>query len=147
MKMEYDQMMEFLGGQVKDLQFFIQQATEKGNLGPAKVAEQRRNATELAIYCLREYIESWSCPMCGYQTKIPHDHKDKRACPKCLNKHMLPYAYLEQERMTKQMALLLQCASYYKKQPNGQIAVEMLNKLAEAGRFKPNEKSSLQSHK
>ena len=146
-KMEYDQMIQILEQMISNFEFMSLAAKDIDDLSGIEYAEYRIAALKLAVYSLKEYIESWNCPMCGYHTKIPHDHKDKRACPKCLNKHMLPYAYLEQERMTKQMTLLLSCAQYYKDQPNGQFALEALKKLADVGRFKPNEKSSLQSHK
>lgn len=143
--MEYDQMMQIIEQMLLDVKLEIYPAVDKKDPKAVAFAEKRIDALELAVYSLKEYIESWSCPMCGYQTKIPHDHEDKRACPKCLCKEMFPYGYLQQERMTKQLALMLSCAQYYSQQTNGLMAKESLKKLAEAGRYKPKEKTSLQS--
>jgi len=49
--------------------------------------------------------------------------------------------------MNKQLALMLSCAQYYTQQPNGGFASEALKKLAEAGRYKPNKKTTIQSQK
>lgn len=147
-KMKYDQMIQILEQEIKIFKHLTDMY--KADTGALEMPEFRtllNDAQKLAIYCLKEYVESWSCPMCGYQTKIPHDHEDKRACPKCLCKEMFPYGYLQQERMTKQLALMLSCAQYYTQQSNGYMAKESLKKLAEAGRYKPNKKTTLQSQK
>lgn len=145
--MEYDQMIQILENMITDFKFAILAAVDEKHPITLAFAEKRVDALELGVYCLKQYVESWSCPMCGHQTKIPHDHENKRLCPKCENEHMFPYGYLQQERMTKQLALMLSCAQYYTQQANGVFAKESLKKLAEAGRYIPNKKTPLQSQK
>lgn len=140
--MEFEEMIRILKIQSKDMARFVTDSLAKGV--DIVTAADRQKATAFAVYCLKEYVEPWSCPICGHQRKIPADRNNKRNCPKCHNNHMFPYGYLEQQRMNGQMKLLLQCVQYYKELPNGRVATETLKNLAEAGRFKP-ENSSLQS--
>ncbi len=137
--MHYEQLIENLKDLGVEFNTALSQEILKNPKCPDKILNlgRKKEAISLAIYCLKEYIESWSCPMCGFQTKIPHDHKDKRKCPRCLNSHMFPYGYLEQERMTKQMTLLLNITQYYSTQGNGAPAKEALRNLAKVGQFNP----------
>lgn len=135
--MKYDEMLLQIHDQIRRLEQYIKECKESRLSAQQETAEKRVEALKLSVYCLKQYIDPWSCPICGFQTKIPHDHQNKRNCPKCLNKHMFPYGYLEQERMSNQMTPLLACAQHYKDQPNGSMALQTLKILAEVGRYKP----------
>lgn len=81
-----------------------------------------------AMHWLREYTEPWQCPDCGHNSKVPEFDHMPRLCSKCGSDRMLPYAYLEVERMNKQMRLMLQALNYYAKRRFGHVAMEALKK-------------------
>lgn len=84
-----------------------------------------------AIHWLKEWVEPWSCPDCGFTTKVPGSDIDPRHCDRCGGNRMFPYSYLEQERMNKQMTLMLSCLTHYARKRHGHMAQETLRKLAD----------------
>lgn len=103
-----------------------------------------RALVETAINWLRQYCEPWLCPRCQNNVKVPDSDSDPRWCSRCGGKDMFPYAYLEVERMNKQMRMLLLCATHYSAKANGHYAREILAQLSEVrvtGRVKPSQQS------
>lgn len=96
-----------------------------------KPGQPEYEALDIAIFALREYVEPWRCPDCGHTMKIPEFQHDPRKCPKCGGRSMFPYAYLEIERMNKQLRLMLQCLTHYARKRHGHLAKETLRRVNE----------------
>lgn len=129
--MEFDDLIK----KITDMESLMRKAATLCEKAPGRVNDYLDRAATLkyTAFCMKEYIEPWSCPDCGHVRKIPVFLKKPGECPKCLNTHMMPYAYLEQKRMDGQLRWILQCITWYSKQPNGQVATRCLKGLAQAG--------------
>lgn len=84
---------------------------------------------QMAELWLREYVEPWQCPDCGWFAKIPEFDSDPRRCPTCSGQSVFPYGYMECERMNRQLALLAQCATHYARKKEGQVAQRTLEQI------------------
>jgi len=126
---------------LKTLRDRITAAQVNATYVPSDRAAERYNAEIVFLQDIKkvlgDYVQPWRCPDCGDMVKLPQDDANPRKCHfvhpngnPCGGVHCFPYAYLEQERMHGQLELLKDCAVYYSKQSNPEVAVESLNNLA-----------------
>lgn len=101
----------------------------------AKLVESRdpllAEEVRLAAHWLRQYCEPWLCPACGLTLKVPDSDRSPRDCPKCGGDRMFPYAYLEVERMSAQMTLMLGGLTHYAKRGQGHVAQQILSQVGD----------------
>lgn len=113
-------------------------------LSREKDSEEAVKALQQTERWLREYVEPWQCPDCGWNGKVPEFDADIRRCPMCDCRNCFPYSYLEVERCSKQMSLLLQCTKYYSGRPGiGRVAqdtMKAVNAVRVTGNYGPEDK-------
>ncbi|MEE8298421.1 MAG: hypothetical protein V3R67_03480 [Thermodesulfobacteriota bacterium] len=118
------------GGHLKKCIELMKNSNDKETLEKCvSILDKCSGKLEDALYCLREYIEPWQCPDCSSLFKIPENPDDKRQCPNCKNNNCFPYVYIQQEIANNRLKILLPCAVFYEKQPNGGIAKEAIMAL------------------
>ena len=99
---DYDKMVEGLKALRRDI--------EGDPKSPLKPVIQTLDDT---LFCLSNYCEPWICPDCGNYVKIPHNRRKPNVCNRCSGTAMTTYAYMEQHRMSWQLAKLLECLQTY----------------------------------
>lgn len=86
--MDYETMRDTLRGHRKA-------AIESG------ASDEYIQAIDDTLFTLKEYVDPWSCSICGHTVKVPPDPKRKTLCPKCGRKSMMAYGYKEHRRMSR----------------------------------------------